>query len=73
MENNIEKIYDGSTESLPREMISETTPEQDVLAMKKAFAEEKGVSMEDVLEINGHFIVKEGATIVHTKDDGTVN
>ena len=72
-ENNINTQYDGSPESLPREMISETTPEQDVLEMKKAFAEEKGISVDDVLEVNGHFIVSENATPVHTKDDGTVN
>ncbi len=72
-ENNINTQYDGSPESLPREMISETTPEQDVLEMKKAFAEENGISVDDVIDMNGHLMVKENATPVHTKDDGTVN
>ncbi|MGI9118089.1 MAG: hypothetical protein ACR2IQ_00895 [Minisyncoccia bacterium] len=72
-ENNMEKIYDGSPESLPREMISETTPEQDIFEMKKAFAEEHGISVDDVIEVNGHFVVSENATTIHTKNDGTVN
>lgn len=54
-------------------IVNETSPEQDFLLMKKAFAKEKGVSEDDILDINGHFVVKEGATMVHTKDDGTVN
>lgn len=72
-ENNMEDILKVSVQHLPHESVPETTPEQDMMAMKEAFANEKGINVKDVIEVNGHFIVNENATPVHTIDDGTVN